>query len=98
MSFFGNHQNTNTRNTLDPNNIYLYSFFAYNRLMEENYAIKIYQSNTRLYFSEEFRSNSVYSGTFLSYPAELCFPICHQKTEKERKLIPKECRLYQSYS
>ena len=33
----------------------------------------------RLYFPEELRRNSIYSCTFLSYPALMCYPITPEK-------------------
>ena len=54
-------------------------------------------SGDRLYFLEELRSNSVYSGTFLLYPAELRFPM-PPKNGKGKKVMPKERCIYQHYS
>ena len=44
----------------------------------------------RLYFPEEFRRNSVYSCTFISYPAELGFPMSPENgkgTKRNSKLM-----------
>ena len=48
----------------------------------------------RLYFPEEFRRNSVYSVTFLSYPVEIRFPM-PPENRKGKKSNDKVMCLYQ---
>ena len=51
----------------------------------------------RLYFPEEFRRNSVYSGTFLSYPSELRYSIPLENGKRTKRAAKGMC-LYQCYS
>ena len=51
----------------------------------------------RLYFTEELRRNSIQSGTFLSYPAELRFPIPPENRKGTKRNAKIMC-LYQRYS
>ena len=61
-----------------------------------NWSLWVHPS-ARLYFPEKFRRNSGYSGTFLSYPAEIRYPM-PPENGKETKSNTRLMCLYQRYS